>query len=100
MTFDSHRARSSIGNGKFQQNYSGFTFSVHLSGKHVLFLAADNYFLSIIAILGNAVISSSRFAQGVFPSSAIKTTLQLSRSHRSSAWDYFAASRRCLFYVD
>jgi len=30
--------------------------SVNLSGKHLLFLAAVNYFLSITAILGNAVI--------------------------------------------
>ena len=30
--------------------------SVHLSGKHLFFLAAVNYFLSITAILGNAVI--------------------------------------------
>lgn len=30
--------------------------SVHLSGKHLLFLAAFNYFLSITAILGNTVI--------------------------------------------
>jgi len=31
-------------------------FSVHLSGKHLLFFAVVNYFLSITAILGNAVI--------------------------------------------
>jgi len=30
--------------------------SVHLSGKHLLLFAAVNYFLSITAILGNAVI--------------------------------------------
>jgi len=30
--------------------------SVHLSGKHLLFFAVVNYFLSITAILGNAVI--------------------------------------------
>ena len=30
--------------------------SVHLSGKHLFFFAAVNYFLSITAILGNAVI--------------------------------------------
>ena len=30
--------------------------SVHLSGKHLLFFAAINYFFSITAILGNAVI--------------------------------------------
>ena len=57
MTFDSQRARRSIGNMEnSNRTILVLLCSVHLSGKHLLFVAAINYFLSITAILGNAVI--------------------------------------------
>ena len=56
MTFDPQRERSSLAMENSNKSIQVLLCSVHLSAKHLLSLAAINYFLSITAILGNAVI--------------------------------------------